>query len=105
MSISSVIGVAAGLVFVYLLLSLMCTSAKEILEVVLRKRSTDLEAGIRQLLNDPQGVGLAKDFFEHPLISSMIPGECLYIFRRLNIHWYFLVNKIQFFFHNSQITF
>ena len=75
MSISSVIGVAAGLVFVYLLLSLMCTSAKEILEVVLRKRSTDLEAGIRQLLNDPQGVGLAKDFFEHPLISSMIPGD------------------------------
>ena len=75
MSISSIAGIASGLVFVYLLLSLMCTAAKEILELFLRKRSADLEAGIRELLNDPQGVGLAKDVFEHPLIFSLFRGD------------------------------
>lgn len=75
MSISSIAGVAVGLVFVYLLLSLMCTAAKEILELVLRKRSADLEAGIRELLNDPAGTGLAKDVFEHPLVFSLFRGD------------------------------
>ncbi len=75
MSISSVLGVAIALVFVYLLLSLMCTAAKEVLEIWLKKRGTDLEAGIRGLLNDPKGTGLAKQVFEHPLIFGLFDGD------------------------------
>jgi hypothetical protein len=74
-SISSVLGVVIGLVFVYLLLSLMCTAAKEVLEIWLKKRGTDLEAGIRELLNDPAGTGLAKQVFEHPLIFGLFEGD------------------------------
>ena len=75
MTIYSILGVAIGLVFVFLTLSLICTSLKELIELLLRKRSADLEAGIRELLDDQFGTGIAKDVFEHPLIFSLFPGE------------------------------
>src|SRR5262249_15358740 len=59
----------------YLLLALMCSAAKEVLELWLKKRSTDLEAGIRELLNDPEGKELAKKVFEHPLVFGLFGGD------------------------------
>jgi hypothetical protein len=47
---SSVIDVAIGLVFVFLLLSLICSAANELIEAVLKKRASDLERGIQELV-------------------------------------------------------
>ncbi len=49
---SSILDVAAGLVFVFLTLSLICSAANEGIESFLKKRSKNLERGIRELLGD-----------------------------------------------------
>lgn len=67
---SIVLEVAIGIVFVYLLLSLICTAASEFIARVIALRSNNLAEGIRNLLNDPDAKGLAKDFYEHPLIAG-----------------------------------
>jgi hypothetical protein len=71
---SGILDVALGLVFVYLLLSLMCTALTEIIEARLKTRASDLERGIRELLNDPRGHGLARDLYQHPLVSGLFQG-------------------------------
>ena len=45
---SSVIEVAIGLSFIFLLLSLICSAIVELIESVLKNRATDLERGIRE---------------------------------------------------------
>lgn len=71
---SSLLDVAIGTIFVYLLLSLICSAANEIIESWLKKRASYLEQGIRQLLDDPSGTGLANKLYTHPLVSSLFPG-------------------------------
>lgn len=71
---SEVLDVAIGLIFVYLLLSLVCSSVNELIEAWLKKRSTDLERGIRELLKDPKGTGLVKQLYNHPLVSNLFVG-------------------------------
>lgn len=65
---STLLEVAIGVVFVYLLVSLLCSAVNELLEAWLRYRARYLEQGIRQLLGDPD---LAKDFFDHPLVKPL----------------------------------
>jgi hypothetical protein len=48
---SSVLDVAIGLIFVYLLLGLMCTTVNEWLAQLFKTRGATLKEGIRQLLN------------------------------------------------------
>src|SRR5277367_4330760 len=50
---SSVLDVAIGLVFVYLVLGLMCTTVNEWLAQLFKTRAATLKEGIRQLLNAP----------------------------------------------------
>lgn len=50
---SSVLDVAIGLIFVYLLLGLMCTTVNEWLAQLFKTRAATLKEGIRQLLNAP----------------------------------------------------
>jgi hypothetical protein len=50
---SSVLDVAIGLIFVYLLLGLMCTTVNEWLAQIFKTRAATLKEGIRQLLNAP----------------------------------------------------
>lgn len=71
---STVLEVAIGIVFVYLLLSLICSAAKEGLESILNRRATYLERGIKELLADPSGTGLVKELYKHPLIDSLFRG-------------------------------
>lgn len=81
---SSILEVAIGLVFVYLLLSLMCTALSEIIEAKLKNRATDLERGIRELFgvvidstdtNDEIRKGdLIMKFYNHALISGLFSG-------------------------------
>lgn len=65
---STMIEVAIGVVFVYLLVSLLCSALNESLEAWLRYRARYLKHGIRQLLGDES---LAKDFFDHPLVKPL----------------------------------
>ena len=67
--------VAIGIIFIYLLLSLICTAINEIVESKLKLRSVDLEQGIRNLLNDPSGTTLTKKLYDHQLVYSMFRGE------------------------------
>ena len=72
---SGILDVAISLIFIYLLLSLVCTAINEAIEGYLKKRSATLEEGIRELLNDSDGTGLAKAVYNHPLIYSLFRGE------------------------------
>jgi hypothetical protein len=61
-------------VFIYLLFSLVCSAAKEGLEALMKKRAIDLERGIRELLNDPDGTDMAAKLYRHPLIDGLFQG-------------------------------
>jgi hypothetical protein len=71
---SAILDVAVGLIFVYLLLSLLCTTVNEWVAGVLKTRSKTLAQGIRGLL-DAQPLGATQflqAFYQHPLISGMM---------------------------------
>jgi hypothetical protein len=68
---SAMLETALGLILVYMLLSIIVSAAKELVESILKKRAADLTTGVRVLLDDPQGLALAKQLFEHPLICCL----------------------------------
>jgi hypothetical protein len=72
---SVILEVAIGLVFIYLLLSLVCSAAKEVLEALMKKRAIDLERGLREMLGDPKGTELVKHLYDHPLIDGLFKGS------------------------------
>ena len=68
---SAILDTAIGAAFVFLLLSLIASAAREAIEVWMRSRAGHLEAGIRGLLNQGGVKGLAEDFYQHPLVASL----------------------------------
>src|SRR5260221_6524573 len=69
---SNVLEVAIGIVFVYLLLSLLCVTLHAfVITRFLALRETTLEDGIRNLLNDLDGKGLTTDFYNDPMIKGL----------------------------------
>jgi hypothetical protein len=89
------IEVAAGLVFVYLFMSVLATMAREAWEGFVKSRSRTLERGLIELLCEPkpekaskksakdavataehhQRYNILKEFYEHPLIMSLYRGN------------------------------
>jgi hypothetical protein len=69
---SQVIDVAIGMIFVFLLLSLICSAANEVIESKLKNRAKDLEKGIRNLLGDQ---GLVAKLYDHQLISGLFTDD------------------------------
>jgi len=67
--------IAIGLVFIYFVLSIICTAANEMIAGWLKLRAENLEDGIRNLLKDPQKPELAEKFLAHPLIKSLCRGD------------------------------
>ena len=67
---TSILDVAIGMVFIYLLLSLLCTATNELIELLLKKRATDLERGIRELLQPESESGYYRDTCPGHLQSS-----------------------------------
>lgn len=63
--------VAIGVIFVFILVSIICTAIREGIESWLKTRAAYLEHAIRQLLSDNKGEGLAKDIYTHPLIFGL----------------------------------
>jgi hypothetical protein len=70
---SSVLDIGIGLIFVYLMVSLVCTAANEALASLLSWRGNNLRDGIRNLLDgpDPSSSEWAKKFYDHPLIQGL----------------------------------
>jgi hypothetical protein len=87
---STILEVAMGLVFIYLLLSLVCTAVNELTAALITWRARNLAQGIRNLLNGyddrpwlmrlrsrPGGEAgsLAEALYQHPLVRSLyLPG-------------------------------
>jgi hypothetical protein len=65
--------VAVGMIFVFLLISLICTAINEMVEAKLKLRAVDLEQGIRILLNND--AILTKQIYDHPLIDGLFKGS------------------------------
>jgi hypothetical protein len=67
---STILEVAIGLLFVYLLLSLLCSAVGEYIEARLNHRAKLLKKGITLLLNDTGGGGidLASQLYAHGLV-------------------------------------
>lgn len=74
---STVLEVVIGVIFVYLLLSILCTSANEWVAALTRRRGEMLRKGIRQLLesqkvrDDGATDAFLQEFYKHPLIASL----------------------------------
>lgn len=71
----AILDVALGLVFVYLLLSLLCTAVTEWIAQATRLRARTLKAGIEQLLADTKFRRVTEALYEHPLIAGLKHGE------------------------------
>ena len=72
---STALEVAIGMIFVYLLLSLLCSAISEYIESLFNFRAKDLRKGIELLLNDTVRTGestdLASRLYEHGLIRPL----------------------------------
>jgi hypothetical protein len=72
---SEILEVAIGVIFVFILVSIICSAIREGIETWLKTRSAYLEYGIRELLHDRGGTELAKAFYNHPLIHGLFQGD------------------------------
>jgi hypothetical protein len=78
---STTLDVVIGLVFVYLLLAILCSTINEWIAGLFKTRSSNLSTAIKQLLDNQPGVGggvttFLQQFYRHPLISGMqLPGK------------------------------
>ena len=70
---SETLEVAIGMVFLFLLMSLICTAIKEWIEALLKWRAMDLERAMRNLLADPDGK-TTQELYSHPIIYSLFQG-------------------------------
>lgn len=68
---SSILEIAIGVIFVYLVLSLICTAANEAIATLINKRGKNLFEGIKNLLNDPTFTGLAQQVYNHGLVDGI----------------------------------
>ncbi len=74
---STVLDVAIGLTFVYLLLGIFCTAINEWIAGIFKTRANTLKEGIHILLdNQPFGNARFLDaFYKHPVIAGMTRGD------------------------------
>jgi len=70
---SETLEVAIGMVFLFLLMSLICTAIKEWIEALLKWRAMDLERAMRTLLDDDDG-STTQALYTHPIIYSLFQG-------------------------------
>ena len=64
--------VAVGVIVIYLFLSLAASAIQEMIESALKYRASDLERGIKELLQGD--TNLVQKFYEHPLVAGLYPG-------------------------------
>lgn len=72
-SFSAILDVAIGLVFVFLLVSLVCSQINDKIGEWLRMRAKGLEEGLRKYITGQ--TTLTTDLYANPLIQSLIPED------------------------------
>ena len=71
---STILDVAAGIIFGFLAISLFTSAAVEAINSLLNVRVKNLRTGIMALVNDPNFTGLAKQLYQHALVNPLGPG-------------------------------
>jgi hypothetical protein len=71
---SNVLDVAIGMMFIYLVLSLVSTVVNEWIASAFQMRGKNLLKGIKNLLNDPGFTGLAQQLYCHGLVDCISKG-------------------------------
>ena len=72
---SVILEVAIGIIFVYGLVSMICSAIREGIEAITKTRAAYLERGIRELLHDKDAQNIARSFFEHPMVNSLFTSD------------------------------
>ncbi len=73
---SAVLDVAIGLIFVFFVLSIVCSAINELISSSLALRAKNLEQGIRSILDGSGKPDAVKEFFASPRIQALIePGK------------------------------
>ena len=67
----TLIDVAIGLTFVYLLIALMCSVLQELIANFTNWRGKNLRDAIKAMLNDPAMTGLARRLYRHPRVAAL----------------------------------
>jgi hypothetical protein len=70
---STILDVAIGIIFIYLLVSLVISAINELIAAMLKSRAKNLSQGIQALLQDPSQAGWVARLYQHPLIQSLSP--------------------------------
>ena len=68
---SSILDIALGMVFLFVLISLLCSAINEMLAQFLRMRAKNLKVGLGNLLQSGEGNKLVDDLYKHPLINGL----------------------------------
>lgn len=71
---SQVLEVSVGLIFIYLVVSTLCSGIKELIARALNMRAKTLENAIRNMLADPQGSITSKLIQNHLIAGTVEPG-------------------------------
>lgn len=72
---SDILDIAIGMVFIFLLLSLLCSALNEFLESLMKNRAKDLERGIAELVGDPANTsGIIDLIYNHGMVNSLFKG-------------------------------
>jgi hypothetical protein len=72
---SEILDVTIGTIFIYIVVSMICSAIREGIEALLKTRAAYLERGICELLHDRQAAGIVKSLYNHPLIYGLFSGE------------------------------
>lgn len=70
----SIASAAISLVIVFLVVSLLCTTAQEFVAGLFSMRAKTLEATLEKMLDDEERRSLVDQFYAHPLIKSLAPS-------------------------------
>jgi hypothetical protein len=72
---STIFDVVVGLISLFLAVSLVTSALTEAISALIGLRAKTLLAGIKQLLNDPDLNGLARDLYNHALVNPLSDGK------------------------------
>lgn len=75
MSSSAIFDLAVGIVFVFLLTSLICSQISDKISLWLRWRAKDLEAGLRSFVVGENHKDLVAKLYDNELIKSLVPQD------------------------------
>lgn len=70
----SIASAAISLIIVFLVVSLLCTTAQEFVAGLFSMRAKTLEATLEKMLDDEERTGLVDQLYAHPLIKSLAPS-------------------------------